>query len=143
MAMLSLYGCTVCCLGVICGCHVTEMTRAVCTLSALRGDRVCAHPSIVPCGWRVSAPWCAYVQDGGTASSRLAQGELSILFLVFSSAPSSQAGNRVNSSVCTVSPPRCVVAALSVLVYKLCPAEVTHCLCRGTLGELEVTLMVP
>lgn len=77
MAMLSLYGCTVCCLGVLYGCHVAEMTKAVRTLSALCGDRVCAHSCI-------RAVWLAYVGSmvcvrtgwGGTASSRLAQGEL-------------------------------------------------------------------
>lgn len=39
--------------------------------------------------------------------------------------------------------PAVCCAALSVLVCRLCPAVVTHCLCRGTLGELEVMLMVP
>lgn len=35
----------------------------------------------------------------------------------------SKARNRVNSSVCTVSPPQCVVLPFSVLIQRLCLAE--------------------
>lgn len=125
------------------GCCVAEMTKAVRALSAVRGGRVCAHSSIVPCGERVSAPWCACLQDGALPAAVPLRGRAwnSVPHSVFvhslfqSGKPCKQLGlHSFAPAVCR--------AALSVLVYRLCPAEVAHCLCRGTLGELEVTLMV-
>lgn len=97
---------------------------------------------VVPCGSRVSAPWCACLQDRGTASSRLkAWGALSsvprvsVHPLLGSGKPCKQLGlHSFAPAVCR--------AALSVLVCRLCPAEVTLPF-RGTLEELEVMLGVP
>lgn len=120
------------------------MTKAVRTLSAVRGGRVCAHSCVVPCGERVLAPWCACVQDGAPPAAVPLRGRAwnSVSHSVFvhclfqSRKPCKELGlHSFAPAVCC--------AALSVLVYRLCPAEVTHCLCRGTLGELEVTLMLP
>lgn len=114
--------------------------RAVRTLSAVCGDRVCSI--------RVSCLWLACV--GSVLCERAGHRQppsrpgralnsvprVSVGSLLQSGKPCKQLGlHSFAPAVCH--------AALSVSVRRLCPAEVAHCLCRGTLGKLEETLMVP
>lgn len=142
MAMLSLYGCTVCCLGVLYGCHVAEMTKAVRTLSAVRGP--CVRAFVYRALWLACVGSVVCVRTGrGPLPAALSPGgalnsvpDVFVHSLFQSGKPCKQLGlHGFAPAVCC--------AALSVLVCRLCPAVVTHCLCRGTLGELEVMLMVP
>lgn len=124
MAMLSLYGCTVCHHAVIYGCHVVEIRekkkekKKFVTCPPSFGT-MCVRIHVSCHVVRVCWLYDAHTGCEGIASSSLAWWELWFLFLVFLFAHFFKARNSVNSTVCTVSPPHCVVAALSVLIYRL------------------------
>lgn len=92
------------------GCRVAEVRSSPHLVGLVRG-RVCARPSVrvscrvaAVCRLRVCVP-----AGRGHSQQPAGPGQLWILFLVFLFALSSEAGNRVNSSVCTVWPPPCVL----------------------------------
>lgn len=76
MAMLSLYGCTVCRRGVIYGCHVTEMTKkkfVTCPPSfGIMFARIHVSCHVVSVCWLYGL----HTGRGEIANSHLVQGEL-------------------------------------------------------------------